>query len=216
MPTITCPYCEYRVNLTYVEASARTVTTDPYLATAAYTCDQCLRMLTVAANCEDPGPSNRSSPAHIMLKLKPLAQTGDWQPKTVMGKQFPDIPASIAAPASEAFECRSIGAYRAAVLMARSVIEASAKDKEITSGSLLQKIDKLAEEGHIRHMLATAAHEIRLTGNDMAHGDFATAKIDENEADELLGLMEDFLRELYELPTRVAARRAKRTADDPE
>ena len=91
------------------------------------------------------------------------------------------------------------------------MIEASAKDKGVTSGSLYDKIDKLAEGQHIRAMLADAAHEVRMAGNDMAHGDFATAEITKEDAEELLELMEDFLREMFELPTRVQRRKDKRS-----
>ena len=128
-----------------------------------------------------------------------------------------DIPAHIAAPADEAYKCYSIGANRAAILLARSVIEASAKEMGVIKGVLAAKIDKLAEEGHVRSLIADAAHEIRHVGNDMAHGDFAVDDIDSEDSQETLDFMEDFLRELLELPTRVAKRRAKRTqVDDAE
>lgn len=66
------------------------------------------------------------------------------------------------------------------------------------------------EGGHVRQLLADAAHEVRDAGNDMAHGDFATAQITEVDSEEILGLMEDFLAEMFALETRVARRKAKR------
>ena len=120
-------------------------------------------------------------------------------------------PKHIADPADEAFKCHSIGADRAAILLARSVIEASAKEKNVKKGNLAEKIDRLAEEGHVRLLISEVAHEIRLLGNDMAHGDFATTEITSMDAQETLDFMEDFLRELFELPTRVAKRRAQRS-----
>lgn len=95
-------------------------------------------------------------------------------------------------------------------MLARAVIEASAKDRGVTSGNLFNKIDKLVEKGHVRKMMADAAHEVRMAGNDMAHGDFATEAITEEDADEILGFMEDFLREMFELPTRVQRRKDRR------
>ncbi|MEV4390207.1 hypothetical protein AB0J68_31615, partial [Micromonospora sp. NPDC049580] len=55
----------------------------------------------------------------------------------VAGKEFPDVPAHIAETADEAHRCHSIKAYRAGVLLARSVIEATAKEKGITNGGLI-------------------------------------------------------------------------------
>jgi hypothetical protein len=55
----------------------------------------------------------------------------------------------VADAAREAYRCRSVGAHRAAVLLARSVVEASAKDRGVTTGGLLAKIDKLFELGLI-------------------------------------------------------------------
>lgn len=200
--------------MTYKRASAHRVNDEPFTITAAFTCDECDRMLSATSVTTAPAAHNRDSHETLISLLRAVPERSlEWQPRTVLGKDFPDIPDHIAAPASEAFECFSIGAHRAAVLLARAVIEASAKDKGVTTGNLNTKIDKLAEQGAIRSLLAEAAHEVRLAGNDMAHGDFATSEITKDDADELLGFMEDFLREMFEIPTRIDRRKAKRNAN---
>ena len=56
------------------------------------------------------------------------------------------MPPEIAAAASEAHRCRdAAGANRAAILLARGVVEATAKDKGITGKNLVQKIDRMHE-----------------------------------------------------------------------
>lgn len=214
MATITCPYCGARSHVTYKNDSVHRVSSDPLRVTGAYTCDECRRMLTATAEIDISEELRRygtsaNTPKKWAEELNKTLANAEWQPKTVAGKDFPDIPENIAHPASEAFECHSIGAYRAAVLMARAVIEASAKEMGITTDKLIQKIEKLAEREHIRKLVAEAAHELRLAGNDMAHGDFATAEITAADSEELLELMEDFLKELFELPTRVERRRER-------
>jgi len=93
-----------------------------------------------------------------------------------------DVPEPIRSTASEAFACASIGAHRAAILLARTTIEATAKAEAITSGSLVAKIDALKAANHIRPDVADAAHEVRLLGNDMAHGDnLVTVASEESE-----------------------------------
>ena len=54
---------------------------------------------------------------------------------------FPDVPSEIAAAASEAYRGRMVAnANRAAILLARSVIEATAKDKGITKGNAARSL----------------------------------------------------------------------------
>ena len=73
-------------------------------------------------------------------------------------------------------------ANRGAVALARAVVEATAKAKGVTSGTLVRKIDKLAEERLIRLAVADQAHEIRHLGNDVAHGDLADLVSKEDSA----------------------------------
>src|SRR5580698_2398838 len=58
-------------------------------------------------------------------------------------ESFDDVPPSVADAAAEAVLCMAAGAIRGAILLARAVIEATAKDKGVTTGSLAQKIDQL-------------------------------------------------------------------------
>jgi hypothetical protein len=120
-----------------------------------------------------------------------------WLPLHGTSKEFPDVPEHVAAPASEAHECRSITANRAAVLLARAVIEATAKEKGITTGPLAAKIDQLGDQGYIRDHVSEAAHEARHLGNDMAHGDFGEP-VDAEGADEVLVIMDEILVEVFQ------------------
>lgn len=113
--------------------------------------------------------------------------------------------------ADEAYRCRSIGASRAALVLARAVIEASAKDHDVLTGSLAGKIEKLAERGLIRQSMKESAHEIREHGNGIAHGDLGV-QVDPEDADLVLELMHDVLNELYVAPARAARSRAARAA----
>ncbi|MCI2421495.1 DUF4145 domain-containing protein [Saccharopolyspora sp. K220] len=121
------------------------------------------------------------------------------------------MPAHIAEAASEAHECHSIGANRAAILMARSVLEATAKDCGATKGNLQDKIDTLHVNEKIGRFVREQAHEIRYFGNDMAHGDFVVP-VTEEEASEILGLMAVVLNEVYEAPAKLEELRQARLA----
>lgn len=134
-----------------------------------------------------------------------------WVPQKGVPKIYPDVPGHIAAAASEAHECLSIGAYRAAVQMARSVVEATAKESGHRNGTLASKIDGMAVAGLLRAHIADAAHEIRYLGNEMAHGDF-TEDVPSEEAEEIVSLMSQVLYEVFQSPAEVERRRAARLA----
>ncbi len=132
-------------------------------------------------------------------------------PQAVDIREFPDVPDAIAGTAKEAWACFSIGANRGAIALARAVIESTAKDKGITTGNLNSKIDALASAGLIRAGVKEAAHEVRWSGNDVAHGDLART-IDAEEAEEILGIMDNVLVEVYQSPAQAERRRAARLA----
>lgn len=113
------------------------------------------------------------------------------------------MPASIGATADEAHRCLGFGAYRGAIALARTVIEATAKDKGISAGNLEKKIDELAARGVIGSDTAQAAHAVRLWGNDAAHGDLAFEDFAAEDAQEVLALMDEVLSRAYQGPARV-------------
>lgn len=135
----------------------------------------------------------------------------EWISTGVRGKDFPDVPSSLAQAAGEAHVCLNAGAYRGAILLARAVVEASCKEKGITTGTLAAKIDALHEQRHINDQVHAEATEIRHLGNDMAHGDF-TEETTATDAEDVLGFMAEVLEELFQRPARLARRQAKRLA----
>ena len=120
------------------------------------------------------------------------------------------MPKQIARAAKEAHAAESIRSYMSAILMARTVVEATAKEKRITQGNLVAKIDEMAKQSFIRADTKEAAHEIRHFGNDMAHGDIE----DEPDADDVrdvLVLMDEILSEVFQGPAKTARLKARRT-----
>lgn len=125
-----------------------------------------------------------------------------WLPKGSSAPTFGDTPANISAPAREAYRALDHSAYRAAILMARAVLEAICKDHGITSGRLVQKIDAMKEADHITKSLQGAAHAVRILGNDMAHGDFVKTDPTKEQAKQVLAIMRQFIEQLYEQPAQ--------------
>jgi len=144
----------------------------------------------------------------IMAYMQGDAILRYW-PEDVAEKAYLDVPGEISEAASEAYRCFSIKALRAATLLARSVIEATAKNQGITSGTLISKIEAMHNQGLIREFVKDGAHEVRYLGNDMAHGDFVQP-VELEEAELALSLMDEVLEEIYQAPARVANARALR------
>lgn len=190
------------------QASHQTPRSDPHLSNRLgqycmlFQCDEC------GAGSIGANASGNAAQAKMGL---PMSQSLDWWPKRYEGKHYADVPDHIASAASEAHTCFSAQAYRAAILLARAVVEATAKDKGITSGTLASKIEGLHSAGHVRELVRDTADEIRFMGNDMAHGDFVEA-VTETEAEDILTFMAEVLEEVYQAPARLNARRAERLA----
>lgn len=167
--------------------------------TGAFACDNCLH-LSVASRSY--GSDSDIEAVGLQSELK-------WQPRTAVTKNFPDVPEHIARAAKEAHESHSINGLMAAILMARTVVEATAKENGITSGNLFAKIDAMQKAELIRKSTAEAAHEIRHFGNDMAHGDIADLP-DAEDAAEVLALMDEVLNEVFQGPARTQRIKDKR------
>lgn len=172
----------------------------------SFSCDNC-QHISVAWHSSEEKSSFPSFDAEERLEW--MIQYAEWLPKVGIPKDFSDVPEHIAKAASEAHECLSIKAYRAAVMLARSVVEATAKEKGITTGKLVSKIDALHQQGMIRTHVKEAAHEIRYLGNDMAHGDFVNP-VSSEEAEETLGLMGEVLHEVFQSPAKIDRLRTAR------
>ena len=138
---------------------------------------------------------------------------GGWYPEKPLVKTYPaSVPTQIASVAAEAHGCLSVAKLRAAVALARAVVEAAAKAKGIVDGTIKTKIDKLFEEGFIYDHVKDAAHEVRLAGNEVAHGDLVEESIDADEAEAIVELMDMVLDGVFIAPGKSAAQAARREA----
>jgi hypothetical protein len=204
MPSRKCAFCGTLAHMTEI-AGPHQVAANAYAQvwTAAFKCANCLGINTAVYTGARTGPSWSDTFHGQNDQLS-------WYPQQLVRRAYNYVPDEIAAAAGEAHAVRSVGAISSSIMVGRAVVEATAKDKGITSGRLVQKIDALAEAGHIREATRDAAHEIRHAGNDMAHGDFGQTPTGE-DADDLLVLMDEVLEEVYEGPGRVARLKQART-----
>lgn len=173
---------------------------------AAYRCPNCTR-LSLASEVRGHQGVSSEAPKSAAQNHQWINPT--WIPIRGHYRDFPDVPHHISRAASEAAFCFSVGAYRAAGALTRAVIEATAKDKGITSGSLWAKIDQMHAQQLLREHIRDAAHEVRHFGNDMAHGDFVD-EVAAEEAEEAIELMAEVLNEVYQSRARIERVKATR------
>ena len=102
-----------------------------------------------------------------------------WSPPPMRQVDVAFIPEGVAGFFKEAHDAFSISAFRAVLLLVRSVIEATAKDRGVLTGDLVKKINALFDLGEIRKGTKDMAHALRILGNDMAHGDIDAVPVQE-------------------------------------
>jgi hypothetical protein len=137
-------------------------------------------------------------------------------PGVVARKEYPDVPEAIASTASEAHQALGAKAPRAALAVARAVVEATAKDKGITVNGIYKKIEGLYSAGLINEAMKETAHEIRFAGNEAAHGDLTEETSAVDGARAIVGLMDVILEWVYQGPAKVARIRAAREASEKQ
>lgn len=117
------------------------------------------------------------------------------------------VPELIRVDLDEAKICFSVGAYRAAAVMARRVMQMAAIDKGAKGDKLVTQIHELREGGKITSDLKDWADVVRWIGNDAAHPE--GAQVTQDDAEDVLHLAEQFLHVLYVAPALAAGIRKR-------
>jgi len=137
-------------------------------------------------------------------------QVKDYYPKRTP-QTDESIPTEIADDYKEAVKCFDVGAFKASVVMSRRAIQSSALEKNIKKGKLRDQIDELHTRKFIPASVKEWAHEIRLTGNIGAHPDEDLLQdVTKEDAEELIGFLEEYLNYVYVMSAKVKAQRERR------
>lgn len=172
----------------------------------AATCDACQRFNSadgISRNASRPlGDGQLFFDAAAVVEGETMT-IESWSPPPMRPVDTAFIPNGVAGYFKEAHDAFSISAYRGVLLLVRSVIEATAKDRGIETGTLVQKINKLYDEGHVRRGTKDMAHALRILGNDMAHGDIGDIPTKE-DADDALTIARFVLDDVYVADARRA------------
>ncbi len=128
----------------------------------------------------------------------------------------PRIPVFLKGDLEEAYKCFSVKAYRGTGVLARRALQMCCIEKGAPDKRLVEQIDWLLDERIITNDLKEWAHEVRLTGNDAAHPPKDVNKdssVTEDDAKDILFLLEELIKVLYITPAIAKERKEKRIKD---
>ena len=93
--------------------------------------------------------------------------------------------------------------WDAAVLMARSTLQAALRDKQAEGKKLQQEIDDFAEKGELPPIMKDWADNVRELGNTSAHPKPGEDPTDPQDARDIVQFLDFFLEYFYTLPHRI-------------
>lgn len=103
--------------------------------------------------------------------------------------------------------------WDAAVVMARSSLQAALRNQGATGSNLKNEIDSLADKAVLPPIMKDWSHEIRLLGNTSAHPGQGDDPPDSVQARELVKFLDFFLELTYSLPHRIREFRNRQAHD---
>ena len=175
----------------------RFVKTDNWLETESLVVYSCV-------NCGFPNIAVTETTAQEMSPYSnPISIIKRWLPVEPIGKEFLYAPNNIAEIANEVHKCLEINANRAAVTLARSVIESIVNDQEDahSNESLYIRLQTLANQGKLKKRTVEAATAIRLCGNNSVHE--TEVSVDRELAEIVVQILDSIIEDLYSQPELV-------------
>jgi len=123
------------------------------------------------------------------------------------------LPANMVETLKEAIACHSVGAYRAAAMMVRRLLEELCQANGAEGANLYKRLEALKSKVTLPQDLFDAMSELKALGNDAAHIDARDYRdIGEDEAADSIELAKEILKACYQLShlvERLRARKAK-------
>lgn len=216
-----CAFCgsvtHFTARFGWIESIERAATGRSECRVAfAATCDNCEKFNIATGDVSSSNYVENSSVPVLGSLVQGWSENMEnitWSPPAMVQADTEFLPDNVGAFLQEAHDTFSVGAYRGTLLLVRSVVEATAKDKGIETGSLVQKVNNLHADGHIRTGTKEMAHTLRILGNDMAHGDIREAPTEEDARDALV-IARFVLDDVYVADARRADMLARRSKTD--
>lgn len=136
----------------------------------------------------------------IVLVIDHNGSVVEVEPPQLLDFSLDNLPDECQETLKEAISCHAAGAYRAAAMMVRRLLEEICKDNKAEGKDLHQKLEALKTSLLLPHALIDAMGELKALGNDAAHIEArAYDNIGREEAEDSIELAKEILKALYQL-----------------
>ena len=138
------------------------------------------------------------------------------EPPQLLDFTVDNLPARCEQTLKEAIACHANGAYRAAAMMVRRLLEEICDENSATGDNLHNRLAALKNQVVLPQPLFDAMFELKALGNDAAHIEAkAYDNIGKEEAEDSIELAKEILKALYQLRGLVARLQARKGAQNP-
>jgi uncharacterized protein DUF4145 len=136
------------------------------------------------------------------------------EPPQLLDFNVENLPPRCQQTLKEAIACHGAGAYRAAAMMVRRLLEEICEDNAATGDNLHDRISALKSLVVLPLPLFEAMGELKALGNDAAHVEAkAYDNIGREEAEDSIELAKEILKALYQLKGLVGRLQARKISD---
>lgn len=135
------------------------------------------------------------------------------EPPQLLDFDLENLPASCQSILKEAIACHAAGAYRAAAMMVRRLLEEICDLNKAQGNNLHSRLEALKSIITLPQALFEAMSELKALGNDAAHIEAkAYDNIGSEEAADSIELVKEILKSLYQLQGLVSRLQARKKA----
>lgn len=195
-----CPWCGLRdaqFNLLSADLGAEHLGTGAARWWSVMSCPRCAGVVVI-----ETSPPNATPEIRITL------------PDEGAEVRIAHLPPDVAAYYSAAVRVLEAGVPDAAAVQLRRTLEAAAAHRGVAKGPLVQRIERLIEDGLITTDFGKVLDHIREVGNVGAHA--GDARVDEETARRALRFTTQVLRNLFEIPAELEAIDSDNDEPSPE
>jgi len=110
------------------------------------------------------------------------------------------LPPGVLGALREAVTCHANGAFFASAIMVRKTLEELCRDRKAEGGNLYERIKALRDSVILPNQLLDGLDDLRMLGNDAAHGESRTYEnVGQEEVEIALEFTREVLKAVYQL-----------------
>lgn len=142
--------------------------------------------------------------------------TIEIEPPQLLDFNIENLPPRCQQTLKEAIACHGAGAYRAAAMMVRRLLEEICDENSATGNNLHNRLANLRNLIVLPQPLFDAMNELKALGNDAAHIEAkAYDNIGRDEAEDSIELAKEILKALYQLKGLLGRLQARKNSQSP-